>query len=71
MKFYHQVRALIQWILEVWVILGYEFGDKVRCVFSMVIWPEFCMRQHRDDDHREDAPHFIKSKFMGLDGPTP
>ena len=24
----------------------------------MVIWPEFRMGQHRDDDHREYAPHF-------------
>ena len=28
-------------------------------VFPIVIWPEFRMRQYRDDDHREDAPHFI------------
>ena len=25
----------------------------------MVISSEFRMRQHRDDDHREDAPYFI------------
>ena len=24
----------------------------------MVIWSEFRMGQYRDDDHREDAPHF-------------
>ena len=24
----------------------------------MVIWSEFRMEQNRDDDHREDAPHF-------------
>ena len=24
----------------------------------MVIWSEFRMRQYRDDDHQEDAPHF-------------
>ena len=26
-----------------------------------VIWSEFEMGQDRDDDHQEDAPHFIKS----------
>ena len=26
----------------------------------MVIWPEFCMLQHRKKGHREDALHFIK-----------
>ena len=26
----------------------------------MVIWSEFHMRQHRDDDHREYQPHFRK-----------
>ena len=25
----------------------------------MVIWSEFRMGKYRDDDHREDAPHFI------------
>ena len=25
----------------------------------MIIWSEFRMGQYRDDDHREDAPHFI------------
>ena len=32
---------------------------KVGCIFPMVITPEFHMGQYRDDDHREDAPHFI------------
>ena len=27
-----------------------------------VIWPEFRMGQYRDDNHQEDAPHFIKMK---------
>ena len=33
--------------------------SKVGCVFPMVISPEFHMGQHRDDNHREDAPHFF------------
>lgn len=28
------------------------------CVFPMIIWREFRMREHRDD-HRGDTPHFI------------
>lgn len=28
------------------------------CVFSLVIWSESQMGQYRDDNHREDAPHF-------------
>ena len=36
---------------------------KVGCVLPMVISSESCMEQYRDessdDDHREDAPHFI------------
>ena len=31
---------------------------KVQCAFPMVISPEFRMRQHRDGDHQEGAPHF-------------
>ena len=34
------------------------FVSKVGCIFPMVIWSEFRMRQYRDDDHPEDAPHF-------------
>ena len=33
------------------------FQNKVRCVFPMVIWSEFRMWQHRDDDHRDYALH--------------
>ena len=33
-------------------------GSKVGCVFVMVISSNFCMGQHRADDHQEDAPHF-------------
>ena len=30
----------------------------VECIFPMVISSEFRMRQHGDDDHREDTTHF-------------
>ena len=30
----------------------------VGCVVLMVVWSEFHMRQHRDDNNREDAPDF-------------
>ena len=32
---------------------------KAGCVFLMVIWFKFRMGPYREDDHREDAPHFI------------
>ena len=32
--------------------------SKVGCIFPLVISSEFRMRQNRDGDHREDAPHF-------------
>ena len=32
---------------------------EVGCIFPMVISSEFRMGQYRDDDHSEDAPHFI------------
>ena len=38
---------------------GLDLDDKVERVFLTVIWSEFRMGQYRDDDHREDAPHFI------------
>ena len=31
-------------------------NSKVGCIFPMIISSHFCMRQQRDDDHREDAP---------------
>ena len=34
---------------------------KVGRILPMVISPEFRMGQYRDDDHREDAPHFIST----------
>ena len=37
---------------------SYHMIHKLGCVFPMVIWPEFRMGRYRDDDHREDAPHF-------------
>ena len=38
--------------------IQYFLKNKVECVLTMVIWSEFRMGQYRDDDHREDAPHF-------------
>ena len=41
-----------------WVSI-YKTNDllnKVGSVVPMVIWSEFRMRQHRDDEHREYAP---------------
>ena len=32
---------------------------KAGCVFPIVISSDLRMGQHRDDDHQEDAPHFI------------
>ena len=40
------------------VIGSLKLQFKVGCVFPMVIWSEFRMGQYRDDDHREDTPHF-------------
>ena len=34
---------------------------KVECIFPMVISFEFRMEHHREDDHREYAPHFKDS----------
>ena len=34
---------------------------KVGCIYPMVILSEFRMGQNWDDDHRVDAPHFIKN----------
>ena len=39
-----------------WIDKGVDC--KVGCVFSMVIWSDFHIGQERDDNHREDAPHF-------------
>ena len=38
--------------------IDYERQYKVECVFPMVISSEFSMRQHRNENHQEDAPHF-------------
>ena len=40
-------------------VVNYKEG----CVFPMVIWSEFRVRQYRDDGHREDEPHFILRKY--------
>ena len=37
-----------------------DMDGKVGRVFPMIILSEFRMEKYRDDDHREDAPHFIK-----------
>ena len=36
---------------------------KVGCIFPMVISSDSRMGQHRDDDHQEDAPHFMNRDF--------
>ena len=43
--------------------ISYFFYDKVECFVPIVIWSEFHMGRHRDDDHREHAPHFSKKWF--------
>ena len=40
------------------VVQKYKLIYKVGPVFPMVIWSEFRLGKYRDDDHREDAPHF-------------
>ena len=40
------------------VVQKYKLIYKVGRVFPMVIWSEFRLGEYRDDDHREDAPHF-------------
>ena len=42
--------------------------DKVGCVFAIVLLSDFRMGQHRDDDHQEDASHFIKVQVWPLLG---
>ena len=36
---------------------------KVECIFTMVIWSDFRMRQYTD--HQEDAPHFMVISQLG------
>ena len=40
------------------VVQKYKLIYKVGPIFPMVIWSEFRLGKYRDDDHREDAPHF-------------
>ena len=40
--------------IKVWII-----PSKEGCVFPTVIWSEFRSDQYSDDDHRDDASHFI------------
>ena len=35
--------------------------SKVGCVYPKVIWSEFRMERNKDDNHLEDAIHFIYS----------
>ena len=39
---------------------------KLGCVFPMVILFEFGMGKQRDEDHREDAPHFSIFSKLGV-----
>ena len=39
--------------------------NKVRCVFAIVLLTDFRMGQHRDDDHQEDASHYIIRVGLG------
>ena len=32
-------------------------------MFPVIIWSEFRLGKYRDDNHREDAPHFT-SKYL-------
>ena len=49
------VAVMIMWYSEGSIYISiYKEG----CVYPMVIWSEFRLGKYRDDDHREDAPHF-------------
>ena len=37
---------------------GSKLENKEECAFPMVMRPEVCLDQYRDDDYRQDAPHF-------------
>ena len=38
--------------------------NRVECEFPMAISFKFRMRQHRGEDHQENAPHFITADFF-------
>ena len=40
--------------------------SKLECVVPMVILSEYRMVQYRNDDHREDAPHFTSKVILRL-----
>ena len=40
--------------------------SKVGCAFQVVIWPEFRMGKYLDNDHQEDAHHFMIRNEPGL-----
>ena len=50
--------------LEIKYLKKHEITVTVRSVIMMVISYAFQMGQYRDDDHREDAPHFSKNKNL-------
>ena len=54
-RFNHRLWTIAK-AVSFWCLFSY---CKVGCVFSIVISSEFRMWQYRDDDHREDARHFI------------
>ena len=57
-----QVEISIQkFLLKEEIICDFQtILNKVGCILSMVICSEFRLGKYRDDDHREEAPHFIK-----------
>ena len=48
------------WVGELVMLSGKAIFtvSKVECVVPMVIWSEFRIWKYRDENHREDAPHF-------------
>ena len=52
--------------IDVNLSMGYLVENKVECVLPMVISSEFRIGQNRDDDHREDEPHFTSGVFLKM-----
>jgi len=53
------------WVLKVRQSL-FNPSHKRGCVFPMVIWPAFRIRQYRVNDHPYHAPQFIDCIFLTL-----
>ena len=54
-------RTILAWKWNFWNFPEFRLildNYKVGCVFPEVIPSEFRMRQHREGDQQEDAPHF-------------